>query len=45
MSNVIEISGLTVRFGDVTAVDGLDLHVEAGEVFGLQWGNVYVAIA
>jgi ABC-2 type transport system ATP-binding protein len=31
---VIEARGLTRRFGDVTAVDGVDLAVERGEVFG-----------
>jgi ABC-2 type transport system ATP-binding protein len=37
--NVIETSSLTRRFGDLTAVDGLDLCVEAGEVFGLLGPN------
>ena len=31
---VIEARGLTRRFGDVVAVDGVDLNVERGEVFG-----------
>jgi len=31
---VIEARGLTRRFGDVLAVDGLDLAVERGEIFG-----------
>ena len=31
---VIEARGLTRRFGDVVAVDGVDLAVERGEVFG-----------
>ncbi len=30
----IETDGLTKRFGDLTPVDGLDLSVERGEVFG-----------
>ncbi len=32
---VIETQGLTKRFGNVTAVDGLDLTVRRGEIFGL----------
>jgi ABC-2 type transport system ATP-binding protein len=35
----IEVTGLTKQFGDVTAVDGLDLTVEAGEVFGFLGPN------
>lgn len=31
----IEAEGLTKRFGSVTAVDGLDLRVQRGEIFGL----------
>ena len=31
---VIVAEHLSKRFGSVTAVDGLDLRVEAGEVFG-----------
>ena len=30
----IELRGVTKRFGDVTALDGLDLSVEEGEIFG-----------
>ena len=37
--NVIETSSLTRRFGDLTAVDGLNLSVGAGEVFGLLGPN------
>jgi ABC-2 type transport system ATP-binding protein len=32
---VIETHGLTRTFKNVTAVDGLDLHVNRGEIFGL----------
>ncbi|MGD0774074.1 MAG: ABC transporter ATP-binding protein [Candidatus Solibacter sp.] len=35
METIIEIRGLTKRFGDVTAVDHLDLTVAKGEIFGL----------
>ncbi len=35
----IDAVGLVRRFGDVTAVDGIDLRVEAGEVFGLLGPN------
>jgi ABC-2 type transport system ATP-binding protein len=37
--NMIETSSLTRRFGDLTAVDGLDLSVATGEVFGLLGPN------
>ena len=33
--SLLEIQGLTVRFGGVTALDGLDLVVHAGETLGL----------
>ena len=36
---VIEARGLTKRYGRVTAVDNLDLTIEAGEVFGLLGPN------
>jgi ABC-2 type transport system ATP-binding protein len=35
----IEVRGLTKRYGDVLAVDGLDLSVESGELFGLLGPN------
>ncbi|ADD06126.1 ABC-type transport system ATP-binding protein [Natrialba magadii ATCC 43099] len=35
----IELTGLTKRFGDVVAVDGLDLTVEEGEIFGFLGPN------
>lgn len=35
----IEIDGLTKKFGDVVAVDGLDLTVEEGEIFGFLGPN------
>jgi len=35
----VHIEGLSKRFGDVLAVDGLDLEVRAGEVFGLLGPN------
>ena len=38
-AHVIETLGLTRRFGDVTAVDALDLTVERGEVVGLLGHN------
>jgi ABC-2 type transport system ATP-binding protein len=34
-SYAVRTSGLRKRFGDVTAVDGLDLQVAPGEIFGL----------
>ncbi|MEW8978050.1 MAG: ABC transporter ATP-binding protein [Symbiobacterium sp.] len=36
---VIETHGLVKRYGDFTAVDGLDLEVQSGEVFGLLGPN------
>lgn len=36
---VIETHGLTKRYGKVVAVDGLDLRIEAGEVYGLLGPN------
>ena len=40
MSNVvIETAGLTKRYGKAVAVDGIDLVVEKGEVFGLLGPN------
>jgi len=35
MAAIIETHGLTRRFGEITAVDHLDLTVERGEIFGL----------
>jgi ABC-2 type transport system ATP-binding protein len=35
MASAIETSGLSKAFKDVKAVDGLDLRVESGELFGL----------
>ena len=37
--SVIEVDRLTKRYGDVTAVDGLSLSVEPGEVFGFLGPN------
>jgi daunorubicin resistance ABC transporter ATP-binding subunit len=38
-ASAIEVHGVAKRFGDVTALDGLDLEVEAGTVFGLLGPN------
>ena len=35
MSAALEVRGLTVRYGDVLALDGVDLVVEGGEACGL----------
>jgi ABC-2 type transport system ATP-binding protein len=35
MSAVVEVDGLHKRYGPVTAVDGISLSVEQGEVFGI----------
>src|SRR3954452_14794674 len=39
MDEVVRMSGLTKRFGDVTAVGGIDLVVGAGERVGLLGPN------
>jgi ABC-2 type transport system ATP-binding protein len=36
---VVEAKGLTKRYGSTVAVNGLDLQIEAGEVFGLLGPN------
>ncbi|MET7598709.1 ABC transporter ATP-binding protein [Streptomyces sp. NPDC005481] len=36
---VVDVRGLRKRYGDVTAVDGVDLGVRRGEVFGLLGPN------
>ncbi len=36
---IIEVSGLTKRFGDFTAVDRVSFHVEPGEIFGYLGAN------
>src|SRR5258706_2242606 len=35
----VEATGLVKRFGDVVAVDGIDLTVRTGEVFGVLGPN------
>jgi len=37
--SAIEMNGVTKRFGDVTAVDNVDLTVESGEIFGFLGPN------
>jgi ABC-2 type transport system ATP-binding protein len=39
MSSVVEMTGVVKRFGTVTALDGLDFNVEAGEVHGFLGPN------
>jgi lipooligosaccharide transport system ATP-binding protein len=39
MGDVVEARGLTKRFGDFVAVDGIDVTVEAGESFGFLGPN------
>lgn len=38
-SYIIELNGLTKKYGDFTAVDHLDLFIKKGEVFGLLGPN------
>ncbi|WP_442813240.1 ATP-binding cassette domain-containing protein [Streptomyces sp. NBC_01244] len=37
--NAVEVRGLRKQYGEVTAVDGLDLTIRRGEVFGLLGPN------
>ncbi len=39
MSFIIEVSNLTKQFGDLTAVNGISFHVEAGEIFAFLGPN------
>ncbi len=39
MSAVVEVVGLVKSYGDVPAVDGIDLDVGAGEIFGILGAN------
>ncbi|NIQ30157.1 MAG: ATP-binding cassette domain-containing protein, partial [Acidobacteria bacterium] len=39
MSAVVEVEGLVKRYGDVRAVDGIDLEVDEGEIFGILGAN------
>ena len=39
MTEVIEANGLVRSFGDLVAVDGIDLSVSEGEVFGFLGPN------
>ena len=39
MKTVIRTEKLTKRFGDLVAVDGIDLDVHEGEVFGFLGPN------
>ncbi|HAS12011.1 MAG TPA: ABC transporter, partial [Acidimicrobiaceae bacterium] len=39
MTPIIVAEGLERRFGDLVAVDGVDLSIEAGEVFGFLGPN------
>src|SRR5665213_3108037 len=39
MSSVIEVAGMTKRFGTLTAVNDISFHVERGGIFGLLGKN------
>ena len=39
MAAVIEVTGLTKRYGDQAVVDGISFHVEKGEIFGILGPN------
>jgi ABC-2 type transport system ATP-binding protein len=38
-ATILEIAGLVVRYAARTAVDGIDLHIRRGEIFGLLGPN------
>jgi ABC-2 type transport system ATP-binding protein len=37
--NLVEIQGLEKHFGEIPAVDGIDMHIEKGEILGLLGPN------
>ncbi len=37
--NIVEVKGLTKAWGDLIAVDHIDFHIEAGEIFGFLGPN------
>jgi ABC-2 type transport system ATP-binding protein len=37
--HIIEVRGMTKRFGELTAVDHVDLTVRAGEIYGFLGPN------
>lgn len=37
--NLVEIQGLKKHFGEISAVDGIDMHIEKGEILGLLGPN------
>jgi len=39
MTPVIEVTGLTKRYGGQAVVDGISFHVERGEIFGILGPN------
>ena len=39
MSNIIEVTNLTKKYGEFTAVDSINFHVVAGEIFGILGPN------
>ena len=39
MSNIIDVHGLTKRYGDQTVVKGIDFSVKKGEIFGILGPN------
>src|ERR1700746_3259227 len=39
MTAVIEVTGLTKRYGGQAVVDDISFHVEAGEIFGILGPN------
>jgi len=39
MDAIVEVKGLTKRYGDLVAVDGVSFEIEKGEIFGLLGPN------
>jgi len=39
MNNIIEVTNLEKKYGDINAVNGVSFNVEKGEVFGILGPN------
>ena len=37
--DIVAVDGLVKRYGEVLALDGFNLHIEQGEIFGLLGPN------
>ncbi len=39
MENIVELKGVVMRFGDFVAVDGIDMAIKRGEIYGILGPN------